>query len=119
MSIFSNLFTQLFLHTICHTEQAYVTRFQQIFKNTVFPSTIIDWNKLDWKIKNSEILRLKKRTLSFIRSSPNSTFNCHNPKGIKLLSRLKLGSSHLRKHKFKLPVQFSRFSPPLLQLWKR
>ena len=63
MSIFSNLFTQLFLHTLCHTEQAYVTRFQQIFKNTVFPSTIIDWNKLDWNIKNSEILRLLKKEL--------------------------------------------------------
>ena len=24
------------------------------FKNTLFPSTIIDWNKLDWEIKNSE-----------------------------------------------------------------
>ena len=24
------------------------------FKNTFFPSTIIEWNKLDWKIKNSE-----------------------------------------------------------------
>ena len=24
------------------------------FKNTFFPSTIVEWNKLDWKIKNSE-----------------------------------------------------------------
>ena len=72
------------------------------FKNTFFPSTIMEWNKLDWEIKNSEsIVTFKKRILSFIRPSANSTFNCHNPRGIKLLSRLKLGLSHLREHKFK------------------
>ena len=41
------------------------------FKNTFFPSTIIEWNKLDWKIKNSESIEtFKKRILSFIRPSP-------------------------------------------------
>ena len=46
------------------------------FKNTFFPSTIIEWNKLDWKIKNSESIEtFKKRILSFIRPSPNTTFN--------------------------------------------
>ena len=29
------------------------------------------------------------------------TFNCHNPIGIKLITRLRLGLSHLRDHKFK------------------
>ena len=77
------------------------------FKNTFFPSTIMEWNKLDWEIKNSEsIATFKKRILSFIRPSANSTFNCHNPRGIKLLSR-------------QVQTQFSRFSRPLLQLWKR
>ena len=78
------------------------------FKNTFFPSTIIEWNKLDRKIKNSESIEaFKKRILSFIRPSPNSTFNCHNPKGIELLSRLRLGLSHLREHKFKHNFQDS------------
>ena len=78
------------------------------FKNTFFPSTIMKWNKLDWEIKNSEsIATFKKRILSFIRSSANSTFNCHNPRGIKLLSRLRLGLSHLREHKFKHSFQDS------------
>ena len=58
------------------------------------------------KIKNSESIKtFKKKILSFIRPSPNSTFNCHNPTGIKLLSRLRLGLSHLREHKFKLSFQ--------------
>ena len=38
--------------------------------------------------------------MKFIRPSGNSVFKCHNPKGIKLLTRLRLGLSHLREHKF-------------------
>ena len=72
------------------------------FKNTFFPLTIIEWNKLDWKLKTLKVLKL-----SFIRPSPNSTFNCHNPKGIKLLSQLRLGLSHLREHKLKHSFQDS------------
>ena len=78
------------------------------FKNTFFPSTTIEWNKLDWKIKTFEIIEtFKKKILSFIRPSPNGTFNCHNPKGIKLLSRLRFVLSHLRKNKFKHSFQDS------------
>ena len=68
------------------------------FRNTFFPSTIIEWNKLDWEIKNSESI---ERILSLSRASPNSTFKCDKPRGIKLMSRLRLGLSHLREHKFK------------------
>ena len=39
----------------------------------------------------------KKKLLQFIRPSENSVFGCHNPKGVKLLTRL----SHLWEHKFK------------------
>ena len=66
------------------------------------------WNKLDRKIKNSESIEtLKKRILSFIRPSPNSTFNCGNPRGIKLLSRLRPGLSHLIERNFKHSFQDS------------
>ena len=78
------------------------------FKDTFFPSTIIESNKLDWKIKKSAIFEtFNKIILSFIRPSPKSTFNYHNPKAIKLLSRLRLGLSHLREHKFKHSFQDS------------
>ena len=78
------------------------------FKNTFFPLTIIEWNKLDWEIKNSESIEtFLKRILSLIRTSPNSTFNCDKPRGIKLLSRIRLGLSHLREHKFKHSFQDS------------
>ena len=48
---------------------------------------------------------LKKHILKFIRPSPNSVFECHNPKVIKLLSRITLGLSHLREHRFKHSFQ--------------
>ena len=39
--------------------------------------------------------------MKFIHPSGNSVFRCHNFKGIKLLTRPRLGLSHLREHKFK------------------
>ena len=39
--------------------------------------------------------------MEFIRPSPNSIFYIYNPYGIKLLTRLRLGLSHLNEHKFK------------------
>ena len=39
--------------------------------------------------------------MEFIRPSPNSIFDIYNPYGIKLLTRLRFGLSHLNKHTFK------------------
>ena len=73
------------------------------FKNSFFPSTVIVWNKLDLNIRNSEsVTSFKSKILKFIRPSENSIFLCNNPKGIQLLTRSRLGLSHLRDHKFKL-----------------
>ena len=78
------------------------------FKNSFFPSTIIEWNKLDHNIRNSSSFNIfRKSILKFIRPSANSLFNCHNPKGIKFITRLRLGLSHLREHKFKHSFQDS------------
>ena len=63
---------------------------------------MIEWNKLGLNIRNSESLTsFKSKVLKFIRPSENSIFLCNNPKGIQLLTRLRLGLSHLRDHKFK------------------
>ena len=43
--------------------------------------------------------------LKFIRPSPNSVFNCCNCKGIKCVTRLRLGLNHLCEHKFKHSFQ--------------
>ena len=49
----------------------------------------------------------KKNILNYIRPSPNSIFNCHNPKALKFIKRLHLGLSHLRYNKFKHNFQDS------------
>ena len=41
----------------------------------------------------------KKPLLKFIRTIPNSAFGVANIYGIKLLTRLRVGLSHLREHK--------------------
>ena len=42
----------------------------------------------------------KKNILKFICLGPNKVFNIYNPYGLNLLTRLHLGLSHLRGHKF-------------------
>ena len=87
------------------------------FKNSFFPSSVIGWNNLDKSIRSSESLALfKKSILQFIQSTPNRTFNCHNHVRLKLITRLRLVLSYLRKHKFK---QFSRLLKSNLLLWQR
>ena len=44
----------------------------------------------------------KKDILKFIRSSQKSSFDCDNPTGTKYVTKIRLGLSHLREHKFKL-----------------
>ena len=79
-----------------------VTVNNNYFMNTFFPSTITEWNKLDLSIRNSASFNVfKGRLLQFVRPLENSVFTCHNPIGIKSLTRLRLGFSHLRYHKFK------------------
>ena len=54
------------------------------------------------KIRNSKTLStFKNSILKFVRLSSNSVSSCHNSKGIKLITRLKLGFSHLFGYKFR------------------
>ena len=75
---------------------------QTFFKNSYFPSTVIEWNNIYISIRSSEsFAHFKKSILQFIRPLPNRTFNCQKPIGIKLITGLKLGLRHPRNHKFK------------------
>ena len=47
----------------------------------------------------------KKSIMKFVRPSSNSIFNCHSRNGIKLITRLRLGLSHLYEHKFRHDFQ--------------
>ena len=75
-------------------------------KISFFFSTIKEWNNLDPQIRKSKRISIfKSNLLKFIRSRPNKVYYCHNSKGIRLLTRLCLGLSQLRKHKFKHSFQ--------------
>ena len=63
-------------------------------------------NSLDVNILNSSSINvLKKELVKFIRPEPNSTYNINDTKGLKLLTRLWLGLSHLGDHKFRRNFQ--------------
>ena len=72
------------------------------FKHSFFPSTLKDWFSLDESIRNSEtISTFKNRLLSFIRQVQNNIFNIFDRTGLKFLTRLRLGFSHLNEHRFR------------------
>ena len=78
------------------------------FKKSFFPSAFIEWNKLDSRLqKVKSFTDFKKNILTFIRPKANSLFNCNSSKGLKFVTRLRLGLSHLREHKFKHSFQNS------------
>ena len=59
-----------------------------------------EWNNID-NIKSSEsYLMVRKRMLNLIRPKGNDTYGIHNTTGLKLLTCLRLGLSHLNDHKF-------------------
>ena len=68
------------------------------FKNSFFSSTLNDWYKLDETIRNSESISIfKSRLLSFIRPLESNVYNIFDPIGLKFLTRLRLGFSHLNE----------------------
>ena len=67
-----------------------------------FPSTLVEWKKLDSYIWNSpSYSTFKKKTLNFIGPRSNNIFNVSHPKGLIFLTRLRVGLSDLGEHKFK------------------
>ena len=109
------------LNLIQKTQQTITTRNNHIpnyqcrtncFKYSFFSSTLKDWFNLNPFIKNSDSLAIfKSRLLSFIHPIQSSVYNIFNPMGLKLLTRLRLGCSHLSEHKFR--HNFQNFLNPL------
>ena len=110
--VYKNKSPQYFFKLIPEKNHAYATRNvdnipcfkirHNFFKNSFFPFTIIEWNNLDPNLRNSKrFVDFKNSILKFIRPSPSNVFNCNSHKGIRLITRLRVGMSHLREHKFK------------------
>ena len=72
-----------------------------LFKYSFFPYTIVEWNKLDNTINSKPFLIFRNSLLKTGRPIQNSIFKIHDPLGIKLLTRLRLGLSHLNEHRFR------------------
>ena len=79
-----------------------VTCKSEYFKNSFIPNVIYEWNKLDPDTRSSASYNLfRNALLKFIRPAQRKTFNINDSVVVKLLTRLHLGFSHLREHKFK------------------
>ena len=62
----------------------------------------MEWNKVDITFRKSESLPYFRNALLKVGwSTAKPVYNIHNPIGLKLLTRLRLGLSHLNEHKFK------------------
>ena len=73
-----------------------------ILSYSFFPYIIRTWNALDPDIRNLKSLSAFKNSLrKFTKRSPSPLHGIHNPIGIKLVTRLRMGLSHLRDHKFR------------------
>ena len=67
-----------------------------------FPGTSNAWNLLSSFIKSSPLLSIfKKRYSDFFIVKPNTIYEIHNPIGLRYLTRLRVGLSHLRSHKYR------------------
>ena len=78
------------------------------FKNSFLPYAIKEWNKLDCEIRNAKTYAsFRKMLLKFIRPIGNSTYKIYDPLGIKLLTGLRHGFSHLSEYKFRHNFAYS------------
>ena len=97
-----------------HKISSFKTR-HNFFKDSFFPAVISEWNSLDINIRNSSSIDVfKKELFKFIRPEPNSTYNVNDAKQLKLLTRLRLGLSHLGDHKFRYNFQYILCIPNVL-----
>lgn len=76
------------------------------FKSHFFPSAIIEW-RFGYKIQISESIDIfKESILTFVQQAANSRSNYYNPRVLELSLQLRLGLSHLCKHRFNQSMAF-------------
>ena len=72
------------------------------FNNSFFPHCIKVWNSIDPLIRSRpSVDSFKNSLLCFIKPTLRSVYNLHQPYGVMLLSRLRVGLTHLKEHKFR------------------
>ena len=90
--LYSNHVTLLFCEFRCHTSR---------YANSFFPDAVSTWNKI---IGNFNLMpsigKFKSHIISLIRPMAKSTYNIHDPIGLRFLHMLRLELSPLNSHKF-------------------
>ena len=72
------------------------------FKASFFPNSLHEWSKLDTDTRTSpSIYVFKSKLLSLIRPISNSVFSIYDPRGLALLTQLRVGLSNLNLHMFR------------------
>ena len=72
------------------------------FKYSSFPYIIREWNKLHLQLHNEKSFKkFRNALLKLGRPIPDLIYGIHHLLGLKLLTRLRLGLSHLNEHSFK------------------
>ena len=90
------------LHNTRHHRITWIPTRTNKYKYSFFPHSVNAWNKLSNLIKASPSINISmKRYTDMFRVNGNSIFKIHNPVVIKLLTRLRVGLSYLREHKYK------------------
>lgn len=86
------------LHGTLDTENIFLFNVKRNFyKNSFFPSTIIEWSKVDSNLLNWECFGIFKiNILTFFRPKPSSFVYFGNLKEITHITRLRLELNHLR-----------------------
>ena len=71
-----------------------------ILKYSFFPWFIVEWNKSDLKCRKCTYNVLRNHLLKSIQPLSNAIYNIHDHLEIPLLTRLRLGLSHLNEYRF-------------------
>ena len=82
-----------------------LSRRTKAFNSSFYSCSIKEWCALSKEIRNTvSVNKFKEIVLSFIRPKENTVYAMHDPKGLKLLKRLRLSFSHLSEHKLDMAL---------------
>ena len=74
----------------------------QGYYDSYYPHCLREWNKLDPSLRSIDSLsKFKAELIKSLRPSKRSVFKISDIVGVRPLTRLRLGCSHLREHKFR------------------
>ena len=74
----------------------------QGYYDSYYPYCLREWNKLDPSLRSIDSLsKFKAELIKSLRPPKRSVFKISDIVGVRLLTRLRLGCSHLQEHKFR------------------